>query len=991
MASSRSEVDLEKELTCSICTDVLYQPLTLLDCLHTFCGSCLKDWFGWQKTAAETSPNPPAPGSQIYTCPSCRAPVRDTRHNATVTTLLDMFLTAHPDKAKPEDEKDEMRRKYRPGENVLPQVRLSDKSPEERRLERLERQMLDQAREMSLRDIGVDSSESSRHRRRRDHSRSEDGRSRSDRETSQDRRHRDPRERTRRTEDHRRRADSNGLLLPDSSSDDRRRYHSESQHRSRESSRTRRRHVEHQASIRSLISSSDVDSRDLEREIDAFARQIQEEGLLDGLDLDNIDLTRNDELSQKITEAYRRRQRDRSRVESGRRSAASAVSQRTEPGPSSYRLPVTEPLRPSSRQRSSSAHTRPPSATSSSDDRSRPPLSSTHLEVRANPERRRRRRTSSDGRSSTDPIRPNPADTRPAARSQTDLSTRSQSSDPGSRRPSLVDGRSASLPTGNPGATPSSENVSSRDLSFSGRASAAQNMTPFPAPDSHSDDSSNERPRRPRPSSMVVPQNPLPSLGLISSPTHHAAHSRTRSQYYPEPSITCSRCQRPHIEYELHYNCSRCAGGNWNLCISCYRSGKGCLHWFGFGHGAFTRWERVRSAGKDNLDPPHVLTANRYLPPKQLPGGAEGRKTLTTDDPMQRLESGMFCVRCFSWVNECYWRCEVCNDGDWGYCNNCVNQGYGCTHPLLPLTYAPLASPPATPSSPATSNNTPRLHRRPRTATLFTGPNTLSMGNFRPLTFRTSCDICRTAIPPTQRRYHCSSCTSSVVPDTQPGDYDVCVTCYTGLVREGRISEENGYAGWRRCLKGHRMAVVGFTEGKGAQRRYIIQDIVGGRCLHMEPYESSSSSSSEQPRLQKWWWGPDHARTEKLVTTDVADTAPPLIPSSSSPPPPPPPPKSPPRSNNSNTATATPTITTTSPLEADDNGARSGFPPDGGVGLRATAVWSWYPQPGAEDELLFPKGAEVREVEDVNGDWFFGSYMGAKGLFPAPYVRVFEQ
>ena len=35
--------------------------------------------------------------------------------------------------------------------------------------------------------------------------------------------------------------------------------------------------------------------------------------------------------------------------------------------------------------------------------------------------------------------------------------------------------------------------------------------------------------------------------------------------------------------------------------------------------------------------------------------------------------------------------------------------------------------------------------------------------------------------------------------------------------------------------------------------------------------------------------------------------------------------------------------------------------------------------------------AEVREVEDVNGDWFHGSYMGAQGLFPSPYVRVVER
>ncbi|OAA65919.1 sh3 domain containing protein [Niveomyces insectorum RCEF 264] len=93
-------MDLEKELTCSICTELLYQPLTLLDCLHTFCGACLKEWFAWQARAAETRPTPPAPGTPVFTCPACRDAVRSTKHNATVATLLDMLLTAQPDKRR---------------------------------------------------------------------------------------------------------------------------------------------------------------------------------------------------------------------------------------------------------------------------------------------------------------------------------------------------------------------------------------------------------------------------------------------------------------------------------------------------------------------------------------------------------------------------------------------------------------------------------------------------------------------------------------------------------------------------------------------------------------------------------------------------------------------------------------------------------------------------------------------------------------------------
>jgi hypothetical protein len=140
------------------------------------------------------------------------------------------------------------------------------------------------------------------------------------------------------------------------------------------------------------------------------------------------------------------------------------------------------------------------------------------------------------------------------------------------------------------------------------------------------------------------------------------------------------------------------------------------------------------------------------------------------------------------------------------------------------------------------------------------------------------------------------------------------------------------------------MAVVGFVAGKdGARRRHVLQDWVGGRRLGFETYHA--------PGLQICYWFDNGNKMERLVMLDVSATA----------------------------------------VDPDaDVGVRSrwtdGFPPDGGSGMRAVAKWAWFPAGGAEDELLFPKGAEVREVEDVNGEWFHGVYMGAKGLFPAPYV-----
>ena len=141
------------------------------------------------------------------------------------------------------------------------------------------------------------------------------------------------------------------------------------------------------------------------------------------------------------------------------------------------------------------------------------------------------------------------------------------------------------------------------------------------------------------------------------------------------------------------------------------------------------------------------------------------------------------------------------------------------------------------------------------------------------------------------------------------------------------------------------MIIVGFSTTRGGQRRIIVSDLVGGRGLIEEPTTLLDATGSE---LQQWSWDTSpHVKT-KLVTKDVMKTAP----------------------------VSVPNLT----LEA-------GFPPNGGVGMNATALWSWYPAEGVQDELMFPKGAEVREGRNVNEDWFWGVYMGKKGLFPAPYVR----
>lgn len=684
------------------------------------------------------------------------------------------------------------------------------------------------------------------------------------------------------------------------------------------------------------MGSAEMGERDIEREIEELARQIQEEGILDGLDLDNIDLTRDDELSRRVTEAYRRRQRERSRQETARRSNNGA-SRPTELSPNDSRRMVPDGGgRAGSRSRDGS---RPASGHDRLEDRSRPPLANqSNLEVHE-PGRRTRRRTGSGGRSATAPVFYSGIEARPAARSQTDLVPRVQQSD-AVTPPWQVSGerRSSSTPSVPAPLLPAAEPPSSasHNASFADRAPQWNPAAGESSASSHREPASMAQPRAHRPSELAVVHSAVSSP--LSSPTL-SGHPRPRSQLYPEPSITCSRCGKAHIEYELHYHCAICAGGQWNMCLDCYRAGKGCLYWFGFGHGAWSKWEKAQQQD-ESLARPHMLTASRYLPPPSTPGGADGRRTLTANDPRTRLETGTFCARCFAWTNLCYWRCDVCNEGDWGYCNNCVNQGKSCTHMLLPLSHE---APPA-----AGRPRSPRSLGRPATATIFSGPQASSMGPFKPLTFRTRCDVCRDPIAPSQVRYHCFSCTSMLVPNAPPGDYDICASCYDDVVASGQISAENGHSGWRRCLGGHRMAVIGFVEGKVGQWRYVERDLVGGRALRSEPVEDGEG-------LQVWSWRRGDETWQRLVTTDVSGTAPPATPGSGA------------------------------------RGFTQGLPPDGGSGMRAHARWAWYPQAAADDELLFPRGAEVREIEDVNGDWFFGTYMGAKGLFPAPYVRMLEQ
>ncbi|QQK40729.1 Zinc finger, ZZ-type [Penicillium digitatum] len=914
--------DLEKELICSICTELLYQPLTLLDCLHTFCGSCVKEWFSAQGSRRSRA-------SPRFTCPACRAEVRETRPNATVTTLLDMVLTAHPDRARAADEKAEIATKYTHGESVFPALPSGGESAEEDGVE--DGRILAEVRELSLRE--------SRAQARRETRRTGQSSRTRERSTNTERPAEDGRSRRRRDDDT-----------------------TQQHHTSRPDDSDRTRRVEHQSSLRSLLSlSSDVET--MEEEI---LRQILEDGLLDNINLDNLGPRQEEELSERIADAYRRKHMQRSQPR-----------QRQEQGPE-QRPEADGATR--THVRSESAHrTAEPTAATRAHSARRPPVSRPHLfdSPPTRPSTAGHQRHSSEqvsGRPRTSPVRTNQASAsdeaiRPAARFSGDLITDRHISQAGRLRSESASARPRR-------ATESEQNIprawaaGGRDRSSS-RPSTSQSATNFPTSGAALSNFSRHLP----PTDHTTPSLSSPLVPIRSDRRTRPSPSRSNVPVPPiiqftEPSISCDRCGKDNIQYNLHKKCPSCKEGNFHLCLRCYRLGRGCLRWNGFGASALTTFQQIiLSSTRRSVqvrDPGHVLLWFRYQRPAETAHRTMSRERQMTDEnPVRRLQSGLFCDSCQSWANDCFWKCNQCNEGDWGFCNFCVNQGRCCTHALLPIrrmTHCPPSSALPTISPPAESN---------------TIPTSSDTESFKILSFSTNCDICTYPIPASNTRYHCLECNS--------GDYDVCTNCYLKLVATGKINKENGHNGWRRCLAGHRMIVVGFEDHEEGQRRVIIRDLVGGRALneqHVIQSQIQSPTSSlasgglvASPELGTgdWTWKDGPERRKKAsrlrggpaptnsITGGTTSASDPSHPSLSS-------------------ATATPMIP---PFRR--------FPPDGGVGLIVRALWSWYPEEEVRDELVFPRGAHITESENINDDWFWGCYAGRTGLFPGSHVEFVRE
>lgn len=894
--------DFRADIRVKICTEILYQPLTLLDCLHTFCGACLKEWFLSQASRA-TSLHP-------YTCPACRASVRGTKHNATVSSLLDMYLQVNPSNGRTKDEKEEQDKIFKPGDNVLPKLRrrARERDPEED-------QALNDILRISLEEAVGTSTTGQRDRDRpaRSGDRQGSGGSNSTRPEGR----------------------QLGMYLH--SRDEPRQRGRTSPRHSPVTSPTEvvpQRSVEHQSSLRSLLSVSEAD---IEEDV---MRQIAEDPSLAGIDWDNITAAQSDELIERIARVYRRRQEERRRERRDRRERSSqrppSASRQSNPQESRISLEGRPRVQNSGHLSDNPESTTRPHARQRRRAGSQPPNQSTHgLAPATLTSARLGNRHDADQTSQHDTSNSQRASQPPESRRRT--TDPSVTASPRNRRTQNSTDWTTDVSQRLP-IRADSDTVTTGSRSRS-RISPRIQASTFPLDSRNATSGSSDH---------IALVNSASSNPLELSSSNRSVQETPDRKVYEEPSVTCNRCSQPDIQYEVHYCCDKCDSSGFILCQKCYRQGKGCNHWFGFGWAALAKYEKLHplSGNPPGTELPHVLTARRYQLPEASSVESKGEgppRTVTTEDPAERLQSGVFCDICREFSNSWYWHCSICNEGEWGFCNRCVNQGKHCTHPLLSLEYkspvyndmAKTATPPFMPALQLQAINANAA---------------VSLPQFHAKTFKTTCDICKYLISPSISRYHC--------PECNHGDYDIHSDCYMSIVKSGRITADNGHYGWRRCPNGHRMVVLGFEDREGGRQvRIVDRDLVGG--IQETDNEASASStpagssmttpppaaqpsSQPQPSSPSWFWK-DADGTVRNARHDH---------------------------------------------HVFLHGTSRVFPPDGGVGQRLVALWSYYPDSQVSDELLFPKGAEIREAWDINGDWFVGVYAGAKGLFPGNYARV---
>lgn len=101
-----------EKLTCVVCGDVLYQPVLLVSCLHSFCGHCAK-----LRLRA------------VWECPTCHRAPQLVQPNWPLDNEVAAFLRQYPVRERSPSEKLAIERFYVPGEALLPPARAATVQP----------------------------------------------------------------------------------------------------------------------------------------------------------------------------------------------------------------------------------------------------------------------------------------------------------------------------------------------------------------------------------------------------------------------------------------------------------------------------------------------------------------------------------------------------------------------------------------------------------------------------------------------------------------------------------------------------------------------------------------------------------------------------------------------------------------------------------------------------------------------------------------------
>ncbi|XP_053376262.1 E3 ubiquitin-protein ligase CHFR-like [Mercenaria mercenaria] len=104
--------DIEENLQCMICQEIMHDCISLQPCLHSFCAGCYSDWM-----------------SRSQECPSCRKKVERINKNHIVNNLIEAYLKEHPRKKRPAEDIEELNKKNKVTNDMLyPKEQLKDES-----------------------------------------------------------------------------------------------------------------------------------------------------------------------------------------------------------------------------------------------------------------------------------------------------------------------------------------------------------------------------------------------------------------------------------------------------------------------------------------------------------------------------------------------------------------------------------------------------------------------------------------------------------------------------------------------------------------------------------------------------------------------------------------------------------------------------------------------------------------------------------------------